>query len=71
MNPHDEVQFVGGPLDGQESSVWELKPEFHFPKLHKGFHWMGDDKACLPVAEDIYVRLLDTSIYIFKGTQEQ
>ncbi len=69
------IQYVGGHLDGQEHNVMELCPEFHFPKLLKGFRWLEDldgDNSSLPVpiAEDVYVRLLDTSIYVFKGTRE-
>lgn len=70
MNLHDEVQFVGGPLNGQESSVPDLAPEFHFPRLSVLNNWWDSYSQHSTHAEDIYVRLLDTSIYVFKGTIE-
>lgn len=61
------AQFIGGHLDGQEIEMPEDHPEYHFPRLYKGFQW--DTPDLTPTEEDIYIRLLDSSIYIYKGTR--
>ncbi len=67
MTTNDCVQFVGGPMNGQEQAVYEILPEYRFARLSKGFRW--DTPSPEPVEVDIYVRLLDTNIYIYKGIE--
>ena len=65
------VQFVGGHVDGKELLVYDLKPEYHWTMAPDWSEMRGNnDPATVKTRRAIYVRLVDTNIYVYKGIRE-
>lgn len=69
------VQFVGGPLDGEEIDLPKFMHTFSAPHLSRDFDFrealgLNTDKE-IDLEEDIYEQLLDSPIYVYKLTRKK
>lgn len=70
MNEITTIQLVGGSLDGEEIPVTYPYNEYCFPRIPKWGFQDAINSFPDPIEVDVYVRLLDSNIFIYKGIRE-
>ncbi len=63
---YHHAQFVGGHSDGVELALETLKEEIRFNTFQRNAYAYGDWLNPVKTKQEVYVRLPETSIYIFK-----